>query len=376
MMLINLQFAYTIVALGYTLLVLGRQKPAKYDDITLATLLFVSMGLKFYGGAILLALVVIHSLLFKNWKRIIYAGIAILMAVILFYQPKGGQGAIISFNPLATVYPIIEEKLLFYSPKLALARYSDSILKQSIAGIVALFIFVVFNFGTRLVALAGYRRWSRYEWSIVMTVIVAILANVLLVQRGEWWNTVQFLYYGFFLIGVLAAKQMNEWSQKSKWVGVVVGSLVVLSATPNTIDTWRVFVQYPPGSYVSDGEKEILAILRQEPKGNVLALPLRRSESGTANSPSPLYLRYESAYVSAYTGKSSYFNDTVQSRLIGIDYKYREQAILSNDCMVLGEVDYIYIAGDQVQLEPWQECGVKINLVKGNDSASLYRLEK
>ncbi len=375
MMLINLQFAYTLPILGYILLILGKVKKNSYDNLVIALLLFIAMGLKFYGGAVLLALVVVHSLLFKNWKRIAYAITAIVLAVVLFYQPKVGQGAIMSFNPMATVYPIIEEKSLFYFPKLALARYSDSLIKQSIVGGIALAIFVVFNFATRLIALFGWKKWDRYEWSIMISVIVALGANVLLVQRGEWWNTVQFLYYGFFLIAILAAKQLSEWSSKSRWVGVIVGGIIVISCLPNTIDTWRVFAQYPPGSYVSDQEKEILSTLKKQPDGVVLALPLERSEIGESQSPSPLYLRYESAYVSAYTGKATFFNDTVQSRLVGIDYKEREQSVKSRDCKILNQVQYVYLAGDQTQIVPWELCEKKLDLFKQNDSAALYMVK-
>jgi hypothetical protein len=374
-LLINLQFAYTLPILGFLLLILGRVKQLRYDNLVITGLLFAAMGLKFYGGAVLLALVVIHSLLYKNWKRIIYALAAIAIAVLLFYQPKVGQGAIISFNPMATVYPIIEEKLLFYSPKLALARYSDSLLKQGVAGAAALVIFILFNFGARLIALVGFKRWNTYEWSIMLTTIVALLANALLVQRGEWWNTVQFLYYGFFLIAVLAAKQLSELSRKSKWMGAVVGSLIIVSCIPNTVDTWRVFSQFPPGSYVSDQEKEILSTLKQLPAGNVLALPLQRSETGEAQSPAPLYLRYESAYVSAYTGKATFFNDTVQARLVGIDYIQREQSVKNHDCQILDQVRYIYIAGDQFQIEPWLKCEKKLKLTQKNTAAALYVVE-
>jgi hypothetical protein len=375
MMLINLQFSYTLPILAYVLVILGKNKPGKYDSLVTSILLFIAMGLKFYGGAILLALVVIHSLLFKQWKRIIYAGIGIAAAVIIFYQPSVDQGAILSFKPLATVYPIIEEKLLFYSPKLALARYSDSILKQSAAGLVALGIFILFNFGTRLIALVGWRKWNTYEWTITLTAITAIGANVLLVQRGEWWNTVQFLYYAFFLIGILAAKQLAEWNSESKWRGATMSALIILACLPNTIDTWRVFTQFPPGSYVSDQEKIVLATLKQQPQGNVLALPLQRSEIGEEKSPSPLYLRYESAYVSAYTGKPTFFNDTVQARLVGIDYKARDEAVRNGDCSVLNHVSYIYVAGDQMQIKPWQVCSRVLVLLQENEGAALYTIK-
>jgi len=374
-MLTNLQFAYTLPILGYLLVILGDPKKNYRKEILIGVVLFLAMGLKFYGGAVLLALVVIHSVLYKNWKRILIAGIAILTAVFIFYQPKVGGGAIMLIKPLATVYPIIEEKSLFYFEKLAMAKYSDSSIKQVVTAIIALGIFVVFNFGFRIIALLGIKKWNKYEWSIALTIIVAILANVFLVQRGEWWNTVQFLYYGFFLAGVLAAKQMSEWSVRSKVLGSIAGVVIVISCLPNAIDTWRVFTQYPPGSYVSDQEKTIFAELKKQPEGVVLALPLARNEVGLPYAPAPLYHRYESAYVAAYSGKLTYFNDSVQSRLVGIDYTEREWKVKNSDCSVLSEVEYIYIAGEQTQIDPWEKCNTKLSLITTNSAASLYKVE-
>ena len=113
----------------------------------------------------------------------------------------------------------------------------------------------------------------------------------------------------------------------------------------------------------------------KQPYRVVLALPLERSEIGDSQSPSPLYLRYESAYVSAYTGKATFFNDTVQSRLVGIDYKEREQSVKSRDCKILNQVQYVYLAGDQTQIEPWELCEKKLDLFKQNDSAALYMVK-
>lgn len=375
MMLINLQFAYTLPILGYLLFILGSSKKNLFNELLIGVLLFLAMGLKFYGGAVLLALVVVHSLIFKHWKRILIASIAIISAILVFYQPKVGGGNIMLIKPLATVYPIIEEKSLFYLEKLATARYSDSSVKQVIAGIVALGIFIVFNFGLRMIALLGIKKWNKFEWNIALTIIIAISANALLVQRGEWWNTVQFLYYGFFLAGVLAAKQMTEWFNRSKVLGTIMGVVVVASCIPNAIDTWRVFSVYPPASYISDDEINILSKLALEPSGVVLALPLYASASVEGYSPLPLYQRYESSYVAAYSKKITYLNDRVQARLVGIDYREREGMIANMDCGVLDKVNYIYEAGEQNQVQSWEKCdNKKIKLVESNEYARYYRV--
>lgn len=376
MMLSNIQFAYTLPLLASVAGILFRNKKRFSEEVVLLVTLFVAFGLKFYGGAIILAFIVIHSLLYKQWKRMVAVLCVATAAIVLFYQPKWGGSAILSFAPLATVYPIIEEKLLFYVPPLANARYSPNLLKQVVVAIVAVTIFIMFNFGTRLIGILRVGKLTRYEWSVFLTAMVAVLANILLVQRGEWWNTVQFLYYGFFLLNILVAKELAEWEKGNKTpiAKRIVMILVVAFSVPGSLDTLRVFAHFPAGSYVSEQEKEILGELKNQPEGVVLALPLTRSEAGLSYSPAPLYHRYETAYVAAYTGKLTYFNDTVQSRLVGINYSDREIGVKSGDCQVLDEIDYIYIAGEKSQIQPWEQCNRQIKIIKSNDVASLYQV--
>lgn len=375
MMLINLQFAYTLPLLSAVATSLLENKKSMRTEIGFMVAVFLGFGLKFYGGAIILALIGINSLIHKNWKRILLNTAVALLAVIVFYQPKIGGESVMSFKPLATVFPIIEEKALFYFPTLATARYSPQIFKQLIAAIVAIIVFLVFNFGTRLIGLLRVNRLNKFEWSVLLTVFAAIMANMFFVQRGEWWNTVQFLYYGFVLINILAAKQLVDWSRG--WHDLkrflVMGAVVAVAA-PGLIDTMRVFAKFPPGSYVSEQEKIVLAELKKQPDGIVLALLLTRSEAGLPYSPSPLYYRYESAYVAAYSGKATYFNDTVQSRLVGIEYQEREQMVKTGDCRVLEQVKYIYVAGDKAQIKPWEECSHKLDLIATSTDAMLYEV--
>jgi len=354
-MLTNIQFAYTIPLIALTGVVLLRAKNRKWDDLILATLIFIGMGLKFYGGSILLAWVIIHSLLNKNWIRVGYSVVGFVAATLLFYQPSAGSSsAIFAFKPLATVFPIVEEKALFYLAKIAEMRYAVgewAWIKEIFAGLVALVVFAVFNFGIRLVGISEIKRANLFEKSIFLTIAVAVGANVLLVQRGEWWNTVQFLYYAFILLSILAAKYLT------KIRSILLTVIIALLLMPNAVDTVRIFGSRNPSTVIYDSEIEILHTLEKQPDGVVLALPLK-----------------ESAYVSAYSGKVVYLSDKVQARLVGIDYIEREALISGLDCRIMSDVSYVYLSGDKGQIDNWLRCPKVFDRIAGNEMAELYRV--
>ena len=77
----------------------------------------------------------------------------------------------------------------------------------------------------------------------------------------------------------------------------------------------------------------------------------------------------------AHTGKTTYLNDLVQLRLTGIDYQERLAKIMANNCEVLKEVRYVYVAGDQAQIIDWQKCtGVELQSVMAGDDSEYYRV--
>lgn len=378
-MLTNIQFALTVPIFALAMNLLISKKQSKYHQWLMGIFIFVTMGLKFYGGVLLMILVATHSLMTKRYKRLLISSIAFLLSTWIFYQPSLAGSSIFSFKPLATVYPIIEEQALVYIPILANARYRFEAIHSPLSivvGIVSLLIFIIFNFGTRLIGILKLKDLNIFEKSILVTMVAGIVANILLVQRGEWWNTVQFLYYSMLLMSIFASRAISKLIDSSPKIGGSVLGIIILLSIPNLIDTLKIFWSMPPGSYVSNEEIEILKTLEKQDDGVVLALPVSPNTIGLSTDlPQPLYLRYESAYVSGYSGKVTYANDLVQARLLGIDYKSRVESVSRGDCEVLTSVNYIYIAGDKSQLIPWKSCGKTLTLIDENNAASLLKVD-
>ncbi len=375
-MLTNIQFALSLPAIAYGLYLM-KKGVTQGEWWLLAGLVFITMGLKFYGGVILWLMSLVYGVGQKGWRGVIKVTLALILAGLIFYNPlqQASTGPILSWTPLATVHPIIEDQNLFYIPRLATARYSaindHAWLKLILVEVLTILIFLVFNYGTRLIALGviSMRKVKAFDWVLIAGIAAGLLLNMLTTQRGEWWNTVQFLYYSLILTAVYAAEAAEQWSSRGK--GVIVG-MIILFTIPNAFDTARIFGSFPPGSYISDGELAMLGELKKQPEGVVLALPVAPNPLPFPSKPSPLYSRYDSAYVSAYTAKPTYLNDLVQMRLTGIDYQHRLDRVNNVDCSVLDAVDYLYITGPE--LNPWEKCIATLELIGRNEASRVWRV--
>lgn len=383
-MLNNIQFALTLPLLGLLLILFKKEDLTWKDNLWLGGLNFLMMGLKFYGGVVTMAMSSVFAVtLFvqKKWKQGIIALATALVgfgiATLLFYNPLSSlnTSSILTFKPMATVHPIIEEIGLFYAPAIANLRnnlyVSEIGVKLVLIEVATLLLFIVFNWGTRIIAVL-HMQYKSFDLVLITGILTGLIMNVLLIQRGEWWNTVQFLYYATFLSNVYAAKTLSIWMDGSKIQKILV-ALVVTLTIPNALDTARIFASYPPQSYVSEMELNALSHLKTLPQGVVLALPSGRAIAGGEMIPKPLYSRYDTAYVAAFSSQQTYLNDLVQMRLTGIDYLKRLSDVESHNCAVLLQVKYIYLAGDEMQIENWKKCDTyNFREIYKNSEATIY----
>jgi len=385
-MLNNIQFALTLPLVGALLIILMRKAQTWESGIKIGVIAFLIMGLKFYGGVVIAAMLGVYGLLLlieKRYRELAMVGITsiigALVAVLWFYNPLQSfhGSAILTWKPLATVHPIIEESGLVFLPWVAnlrnnLAAAGD--LKSWRLIIIEGFtiaIFIVLNWGTRIVAVFN-KHYRNIDFVIGGGIVAGILMNVLFIQRGEWWNTVQFLYYAMFLSGIWAAKVLANYWESKVWGKIAVVIIVGLTI-PNGIDTMRIFTSFPSHSYVSDQEQIALNKLAEMPEGVVLALPIEPVAGHENQSPRPLFNMYDTAYVSAFSGKQTYLNDLVQLRLVGIDYAERLSQVKTKNCHVLSQVAYIYISGDYSPMLGWQKClGYELRLSYEGGDTRIY----
>jgi len=231
-------------------------------------------------------------------------------------------------------------------------------MKGTLAYLVAFAIFVVGNFGTRILAfknisLKKISSIGLFIWSVIGG---GILIPTLFLQKGTPWNTIQFLYYSLFFSGILSGVVVGQVGK----LRVAVYGLIILLTLPTTFITLKdVYLPTRPPAMLSKEELNALGFLKNQPDGVVLTYPFDklRASQAEANPPRPLYLYESTAYVSAFSGKTTFLEDEVNLNITGYDWSTRRVDIenwykepnqeKAREFLKKNNIKYIYWVNDQ-----------------------------
>lgn len=328
----------------------------------LPILIFIGLGLKFYALvplSILMLFYMAKSILLKEYLRglIIIAGYVagVVFAYYLFYFSRSGGGGLV-WQPFAIPHQMIEDPNMWHMPELVRQRYflleAGNMFSPRLwwVEVKTLLYFINFNYGIRFVAflLAPFlflcvpRFRKHWQEAIIGYAIITLTTatTVMFIQNGVWWNTIQFMYYGLFLGSLLTAIVFESIVTRLHPLLRVLLTLVTLVLfTPSIIDIVQTFGTVKSALYIKSVEMQALKQLAVLPDGVVLTSPFARREGNI------LPFTYDTAYVSAYSGKQLYMGDETQLQLLGIDYGARKKQLAENPCKVLQntQIRYAYI---------------------------------
>lgn len=387
--LTNPQFAFSLVVLLCILLILRRTSRSVRSGLFLGLLVFLAFGLKFYGGVIAVTVIGCDLLLslMKPDERIATLrtlGIALagaIPAILLFYDPFSSRaGSTFSFAPFAMVHAIIEDPHLFYLKDQVNARYflqthgwGPKLVRIELMT-TALFLF--FNFGIRTIGLlyAGAqlirKAVTRHDIAVLVSIITACSLTILFIQKGEWWNTIQFFYYALFLLNIFTARALADLLARRRVWGIGVMVLVVVLTVPYNLDIVKDYASFPAPAYMPDAAVRVLAAMPAE-KGAVLAAPYDKQLRGNEK-PLPLYEYDDTSYIPAFSGNPAYIADDVQLRLLGVSYEERKQSLDDRQCAVLQEVTYLFDTPGRAFARSFRQCGVTFKKIQESDGFTLY----
>lgn len=273
-MMLNLPYAFSLPLIVYVLIYLSKKSQPK-GDVYLAIAVFLAFGLKFYAG-IVIVLLLLFNLSFTSYIRHFFViFVPSLAAYLLFY--RGSMiGFPFAFDPLALTHVIIDDVHLFYNQTLTLARYH---LYENISGfplrLVAietftLFLFFFINWGTRLI---GYiivftTKTSTYLTKSLLLISLGLgLIPVFFIQKGGWYNTMQFMYYSIFLLSLATVKLLSQLELKKPRMAIILALLITLPLIPNSLEQFTYY--FKPKNVVSSAELTALEALRNQQDGVV-----------------------------------------------------------------------------------------------------------
>ncbi len=282
-MFYNNQFALSLVFILLTIAIInkpGHLSPKKTTII--GALVAITTALKVYGGVALLLYVFTYFAIFalSNKKQLFRVAAGFFVVLIFFLSITfaiGGSGkGVFTYDPLALIRSLIDDPSHLFDNNIALARstleasgkFSPRLISIYI---VATTIFFLINFGARVVGffhILEIMIKKIFDPHLVATLFSTIILSVvplILLQKGDWWNTIQFLYYAVFLSSFLAGEFVGSLKGTTKFVVYVV---VVISILIPTVDQWR-YVIYRNDVIISKDFVEATNTLRKLPYGTV-----------------------------------------------------------------------------------------------------------
>lgn len=334
--LINPPFALSLILiLSGLITILKYQKTHATYYLLLATFLFgVLVQVKIYAGLLVLGglfVAGLYSLITEHRPLFTKIFLSVLATSLLIYLP---------FNKFSTglivFYPFwFLETMMQLTDRVGWVKFGEAMinyrlgyvwLKGILAYGVAFVIFIVGNFGMRLISVKYYVSSIKSKLSDIDVFFAAIcFAGILIplffLQKGTPWNTIQFMYYSLFFSGILAGVALSHTTY------YLILATILLTIPTSVLTLKDVYLPSRPPAMLPKEELAALSFLKSQPDGVVLTYPFDRQKAKEAEShpPRPLYLYESSAYVSAYSAKPVFLEDEVNLDITG--YPWRERRV-------------------------------------------------
>ena len=368
-LLLKLEEKFTVIKFIFSILIFGSLIEIKaYAGI-------LALGTLLVSG---LYSLIIHK---KSVLIKIFAG-SLILSLILYLPLNRNSAGLLVFQPFWFLETMMGDRIgwaKFYS---AMTTYrSGGIWIKAIAAYsVAFIIFILGNFGTRIIFL--FRKFKLNELNIFIYSIIGagIVIPVFFVQKGTSWNTIQFFYYSLFFSSILAGIVVSQIKNK------VVLSLIVLITIPTTILTLKdVYIPSRPPAMISSSELSALSFLSKEPQGTVLTQVFDQTKADEAvnNPPRSLYLYTSTAYVSAFSKHQTFLEDEINLDISGYNWQSRKNEVLAWNAdkdnavkrafLLNNNIKYIYWIKDDG--EPLDLKALNLKNIYENNLVVIYQVE-
>lgn len=318
------------------------------------------IGFKAYGAALILAsLMLVGILRRKVWYIFSFIGGAII-SLLLFFANFTSSSQLFIFSPFWLIHSMVDSPDRIGWQRLSLARQSGlengNIFKFISSEIISLVLFIAGNLGIRVIGLLIFTRTGKiFKNDIFLFIfsfsVLSFLIPILFIQSGIPWNTIQFIYYGLYIVGLFAAAVLGQLVFKlPKAISLTLVILVLIITPVNSIATATYYTNYLPHGRIEPKEVEALQFLKNQQQGIVLTFPYDKKTKQKISEPWPLFAYDSTAYVSALSNKSVYLEDEPQNDILLTDYKKRLVASKDFFYRVNGEkflkennIKYVYL---------------------------------
>lgn len=364
----------------------SEDKWSKLQVFSLAILWGSLIEFKAYGGLLVLGALGVFSieklLIKRDFKYLIFFLLTLFVSLLVFLPNNSTSSSLVVFSPLWLVRSMIDfpDRLGWY--RLSLALQSGVPYKLFLGFLIGIFVFLLGNMGTRLLGLFSLKAFLKNRFMLYIF-LLGIILPLNFIQTGTNWNIVQFFYYSLFVLNIFAGFTIAQVYKKfNKSIFLIISIFVILLTLPTTVSTLlEQYIPSRPPAKISSKEVEALNFLKSQPDGVVLTLAHDPKLKEKFSEPLPLFAYAPTAYVSAFSGKTAFLEDTINLEIIGVDYKGRLN--LQNDFIRIPDhakeilksnnIKYIYTLKPQNFLVDEEKLG--ITKIYENEETQIYQVK-
>jgi len=393
--LLNPPFALSLLYLLVLILILTKDtKLSSVDYFLIFLIIILSPITKAYSLVsiyTIFGLYTLRKLLTKDYTPIVFFLTSIVIAFLLFTHYNPATSGLLKFQPFWIISGMFQSTDRFFIPKISsaifnLSHSSPYSIKLIIIYLLGSIIFIVGNFGLRLLGLLDLRQLHQKKlyFDLLIAVAISTLIPLIFIQQGTGWNIVQFLYYGLFISNIFLVLYLSalKSSPKSK---ILIVTIVILNIIGN-IDNIKSYLGNPAPASLPLSEINALRFLNQQPAGVVLTYPFDSEFRKNMSTPIPLYAYETTSYLSAYTHHSTYLSDEMNLQNSGYPWSLRkdneirffdQKAIFEDRGFLLNNgIDYIYLTGLQVNKTSLNTDNLFLKNIYNDGQTTIYQVIK
>lgn len=393
---LNPPFAASLILVIALILVIQKFKEKRSLVAALLLILLVGVLLEFkvYAGVLvlggLLMVALFEAFFVKNFDFLKVFVLSLLVSVLIFLPQNKKAGELLLWSPFWFVHSMIDFPDRVGWARLSLARpvylLRGEWFKFFSIETLSLLMFVVGNLGFRFFTLFGLWWWFKKKfWKLAdhnflfWMSLISLLIPLLFIQKGNPWNTIQFMYYFLYFAGLLSGLSLVFIFYKlPKILGMTFLLSVLFIAPLNSANTFKDYLGDRPPTSLSHAELEALFFLKSLPDGVVLTHPYDKNLRVGFEEPLPLLAYETTAYVSAYSGKEVFVEDEMQNEILQTDYRQRLVAakdllyFSNRDLLKSNNIRYVYLPKFYNVNIDVEKLGVK--KIYENDEVSIYEV--
>lgn len=348
------------------------------------------IAFKVYAGVVVLAgifaLGLFELIKHRNIKTLLIAVGTLFLSLLVFLPTNGREtSGFLIFAPGWYLRAMMENQERVYHLDWVL-REETFLAHGNILRVLQLrlYEFVIFIFGNLNVRILGLLTLiaillrSRFKISPIHVFLAAVsfaafLAPMLFIQRGSVANTIQFFYYFLIILNIYTAIIILRIADRlPKAAAVTLFILIITASVPTSVKMGYEYLFKVDRTVISSDEMAGIHYLRYSAgKESIILLP-----ASVRNT--------DSLYVSALSGKKSYYADRLMSENTHKNVKEREENLnkffggedwnWARNFLKDNNISYIYIRSDDTVVNFWNYLSVK--KVFANNMVSIYEVEK